>query len=166
MQWMVVGVDGSENSRRALEWAFEEARLRNARLEVVHVWKTPHMVPYELTAYNTKACEEAARRLLDEMVPERPSVEPVAVEKILVRGSAARGRCSRPPRAPISLWWGREVGAGSQVSCSGPWDNSLCVTRRAPSWSFPPSVSQLSRRRSSRRQMTEDPVVGLARSAR
>ena len=126
MQWMVVGVDGSENSRRALEWAFEEARLRNARLEVVHVWKTPHMAPYELTAYNTKACEEAARRVLDEMVPERPSVEPVAVEKILVRGSAARGLLEASKGADLLVVGSRGQGGfaglllgsvGHQLAC-------------------------------------------------
>jgi nucleotide-binding universal stress UspA family protein len=35
---IVVGVDGSENSRQALRWALEEARLRQARVRVVHAW--------------------------------------------------------------------------------------------------------------------------------
>jgi nucleotide-binding universal stress UspA family protein len=29
---IVVGVDGSENSRQALRWAFDEARLRQAQV--------------------------------------------------------------------------------------------------------------------------------------
>jgi nucleotide-binding universal stress UspA family protein len=33
---IVVGVDGSDNSMRALEWAAREARLRDVTLEVVH----------------------------------------------------------------------------------------------------------------------------------
>ena len=33
---IVVGVDGSENGRRALEWALDEAALRNASLLLVH----------------------------------------------------------------------------------------------------------------------------------
>lgn len=36
---IVVGVDGSTASRHALAWAAEEARLRDAALEVVHVHK-------------------------------------------------------------------------------------------------------------------------------
>lgn len=36
---IVVGVDGSEGSRRALEWAVEEATLRGASLEVIHTYE-------------------------------------------------------------------------------------------------------------------------------
>jgi len=35
---VVVGVDGSEHSRKALRWAAEEAKVRNAPLEVVLAW--------------------------------------------------------------------------------------------------------------------------------
>lgn len=38
MSRVVVGVDGSEASRVAVEFALEEARLREATLEVVHVY--------------------------------------------------------------------------------------------------------------------------------
>ncbi|MEZ5216093.1 MAG: universal stress protein [Ilumatobacteraceae bacterium] len=36
---MVVGVDGSDISRKALRWAVTEAQLRHLPLEVVHVWQ-------------------------------------------------------------------------------------------------------------------------------
>jgi nucleotide-binding universal stress UspA family protein len=42
---VVVGVDGSANARRALEWAVEAAVLRGAALEVVHSWHVPYMGP-------------------------------------------------------------------------------------------------------------------------
>lgn len=38
---VVVGVDGSEISEPATGFAFEEARLRRARLRMVHVWSHP-----------------------------------------------------------------------------------------------------------------------------
>jgi nucleotide-binding universal stress UspA family protein len=38
---IVVGVDGSEGARVALEWAVEEARLRGAPLVAVHTWQVP-----------------------------------------------------------------------------------------------------------------------------
>ena len=38
---IVVGVDGSEQSRAALEWALQEAQLREATLEVVSVYRLP-----------------------------------------------------------------------------------------------------------------------------
>jgi nucleotide-binding universal stress UspA family protein len=39
---IVVGVDGSEGSRRALRWAVDEARLRSASVEVIHSWHVPY----------------------------------------------------------------------------------------------------------------------------
>ena len=41
MAVIVVGVDGSEGARAALEWAAAEARLRGARLRTVHAWHLP-----------------------------------------------------------------------------------------------------------------------------
>lgn len=38
MNRIVVGVDGSEHSRHALQWAFSEGKLRNATVEVLHAW--------------------------------------------------------------------------------------------------------------------------------
>jgi nucleotide-binding universal stress UspA family protein len=38
---IVVGVDGSEGSTRALLWAADEARLRRAQLRVVLAWEPP-----------------------------------------------------------------------------------------------------------------------------
>lgn len=39
MARVVVGVDGSEYSQRALEWGAEAARLRGAQLEVIHTYE-------------------------------------------------------------------------------------------------------------------------------
>jgi nucleotide-binding universal stress UspA family protein len=38
---IVVGVDGSEPSKRALRWAADQARLTGARLDVVTTWEFP-----------------------------------------------------------------------------------------------------------------------------
>lgn len=38
---IVVGVDGSQQSRAVLEWALDEARLRGATLEVVSAYRLP-----------------------------------------------------------------------------------------------------------------------------
>jgi nucleotide-binding universal stress UspA family protein len=38
---IVVGVDGSEGARRALRWAVDEARLRDAALEAIFVFTLP-----------------------------------------------------------------------------------------------------------------------------
>jgi nucleotide-binding universal stress UspA family protein len=41
---IVVGVDGSEHSDRALAWAIGEAKLRDVPLQVVAVWHVPAFV--------------------------------------------------------------------------------------------------------------------------
>lgn len=38
---VVVGVDGSRMGEPAIEWAFEAASLRKARLRAIHVWSNP-----------------------------------------------------------------------------------------------------------------------------
>jgi nucleotide-binding universal stress UspA family protein len=40
---VVVGVDGSEGSAKALAWAVEEARMRGAILRIVHAWHFPRL---------------------------------------------------------------------------------------------------------------------------
>ena len=36
---IVVGVDGTEVSQKALEWAVNEGKVRHARVHVVHAWR-------------------------------------------------------------------------------------------------------------------------------
>jgi nucleotide-binding universal stress UspA family protein len=40
---VVVGIDGSEGSSKALAWAAQEARMRRAILRVVHAWRLPRL---------------------------------------------------------------------------------------------------------------------------
>jgi nucleotide-binding universal stress UspA family protein len=42
---ILVGYDGSDESRRALRWAAREARLRKMSLTVCHVWHWPFAMP-------------------------------------------------------------------------------------------------------------------------
>ena len=64
---VVAGVDGSEGARRALKWAAEEARLRGARLRVVHVWS---YLDQAGEAFDPTYGDDDARRVLDEAVSE------------------------------------------------------------------------------------------------
>ena len=44
---IVVGVDGSDPSRTALQWALEEAKLRSAKLVAVHAWSYYPSLPVD-----------------------------------------------------------------------------------------------------------------------
>lgn len=89
METIVVGVDGSEGSQRALEWAASEARLRNARLRVVHAWLEIFVSGYFAApaVYERDAVEQAAQEVLDKAVASIPSGSPeIEIEKLLVHG--------------------------------------------------------------------------------
>ena len=44
---IVVGVDGSEESKPALDWALDEARLRQTPLRAVYAWGMPVLGPWD-----------------------------------------------------------------------------------------------------------------------
>jgi nucleotide-binding universal stress UspA family protein len=58
-----VGIDGSDNSLRALDWAIQEAHTQGARLIVVHAWSQPALAhtSVPLTPIAEEALERAAR---------------------------------------------------------------------------------------------------------
>lgn len=71
MQRIVVGIDGSEDSRDALRWALQEGRLRQASVEVVHSWHTPYVgaSPYIVPVFDLGTYEAAAQQVIDSVVP-------------------------------------------------------------------------------------------------
>jgi nucleotide-binding universal stress UspA family protein len=90
---IVVGVDGSAIADAALRWAVDEARLRGARLDVVHaVWTYPAMAtlpagmapPHDFEAQMVAGAEEELREVL-----ARVGVDGVEVDARVVRGAAA-----------------------------------------------------------------------------
>jgi len=87
--WVVVGVDGSEPSSRALTFAAEEARLRARPLRVVRAWHVPPLV-YE--AYIPEAYEGAkeASVALDEQVRAVLGDGDLAIERVVSEGPAAK----------------------------------------------------------------------------
>lgn len=74
---IVVGVDGSASSDRAVRWAAREASMRNVRLTLVHVIVTPAWgpapwllsdVPLPVPADEDPALEESGERLIADAV--------------------------------------------------------------------------------------------------
>jgi len=66
---IVVGVDGSEGSLRALRYAIVEARLRGATLEVIHGWHVPYYGDFTgVMPYPGEELASAAETVLHDML--------------------------------------------------------------------------------------------------
>lgn len=58
---IIVGIDGSDGSRRALQWAVEEARLRRCPVEAIYIYDhTPAWALYGYAEGSAAALAEAA----------------------------------------------------------------------------------------------------------
>jgi nucleotide-binding universal stress UspA family protein len=95
MATIVVGIDDSDHARRALRWALDEARVRDARVIATHAWGVP-IVPYGpgvgAVAIDAGEFEQAAHEAVDRMVGDVLSEEAtsgVEVERRSVEGGAA-----------------------------------------------------------------------------
>ena len=91
---IVVGVDGSADSRRALSWAHCEAQARGVELEVVRAWSVPFA--WSDGAGDRYADDESlfaaeARAEVEEMVDELldGAPRPPWLSVVTLRGSAA-----------------------------------------------------------------------------
>jgi len=87
---VVVGVDGSQNARRALEWAVAEARARGVGLLVVHGWTAPFVGGYAFAAvsFDHRLVEEGARAMVEEVVAD-VDTSGVPLEIRVTQGSGA-----------------------------------------------------------------------------
>ena len=101
MPKIIVGVDGSEGATEALRWALGEARLRRAKLLVVHAWTVPLVlsVPSDETfgvpepAASMQQVRAALHKEVDnvlEAVLEGIDADEVEVEGQVVEGKAVR----------------------------------------------------------------------------
>ncbi|ALV39227.1 universal stress protein [Streptomyces sp. CdTB01] len=88
MATIVVGIDGSPASAKALDWATEEARLRGAVLRILHAWSSP----YHGSEIARRACEavheplqRAAEETIDAALGHTMALD-VAIERRTVQG--------------------------------------------------------------------------------
>jgi nucleotide-binding universal stress UspA family protein len=105
MGTIVVGVDGSDRSRDALQWAVDEAKLRRDRVLAVYAWEPPVLpaadIPPapdapvylpELIAQVQEGAEVLVERLVAEVPHVGVEIEPAAVEgataSVLVEAAA------------------------------------------------------------------------------
>ena len=93
MAVIVVGVDGSPESKQALRWAIQEAHLRQATVRAINVWTYPlifagEYVPADVIDANV--LREAAQEVLDRAVVEAAGETPdVYIERVVDHGSVA-----------------------------------------------------------------------------
>jgi nucleotide-binding universal stress UspA family protein len=74
---IVVGIDGSSGADAALAWAIEEARLCDAKIDVIHAWQEPPAVTpaaeataHDLAALMGHAAERSLEAAIRRAVPE------------------------------------------------------------------------------------------------
>lgn len=91
MSRIVVGIDTSPDAERALSWALEEARLRDAELELVHAYPTPELtaLPMVVTLPNDEELRAGAQDVLDHALEAVGGAGDVEVVRTVRAGGAA-----------------------------------------------------------------------------
>ncbi|SNY59308.1 universal stress protein [Paractinoplanes atraurantiacus] len=85
---IVVGVDGSEGGRRALEWAVQEAEERGSTVRAVTAWSWDGLEFGPVTATNPEEAKQRATRLLAKEIEALPP-EHVPVDAEVIEGAPA-----------------------------------------------------------------------------
>jgi nucleotide-binding universal stress UspA family protein len=108
---IVVGIDGSEQARRALHRAVEEARLRGARLDVVHA--SPEVItitdPVLGPPIRHDTLLEGGRDVLDQAL-SGVDLRGVEVERLAMVGQPARVLCDVARGADLLVVGARGLG--------------------------------------------------------
>jgi nucleotide-binding universal stress UspA family protein len=115
MQRIVVGIDGSQGARRALEWAVAEAKLRDAHLVVVHAWLEPAAVAVGsvITAggVEPELFEETAERTVANVLGAVDTTGlPQGIESHVVAGTPARALLDMAKDADMVVVGSRGLG--------------------------------------------------------
>ncbi len=84
MRSILVGVDGSAGSRRALQWAVQEAALRKTSVEVLHAYKAEYIyymdLPVVAQVIPRYDLEASAKMVVQEVVDAVHNPQDVAIE--------------------------------------------------------------------------------------
>lgn len=98
---IVVGVDGSENSTRALGWSVDEAHLRDGHVTAVFAWQFPMIgVP---GAFEREQLEQQAKALISHHVAEVAGDGNGHVEPLIANGEAAASLVAACEQADADL---------------------------------------------------------------
>jgi|SRR5215218_899814 len=110
MNEIVAGVDASEESRAALAWAVEEARLRSASVLAVHAWELPVVPtasglipPSAEVLTDVTGIKEAAEELVRSIVQQVAGSPDVDVRPLAVEGKPANALIDTAERERAQL---------------------------------------------------------------
>ena len=138
---IVVGIDGSTTSLRALDWALDAARAHRSRVEVVHAWHPSYVNPMDAYLISSAdVLEQSARTVLDEAIAradDRDLADPI--QGLLVLGSAGRAVLDVAEGADLIVVGSRQQSA---AGCLFLGSTSLQVSHHAdcPVVVVPPST--------------------------
>lgn len=109
---IVVGLDSSAESARALKWALDEARLRGAELHLVHAYPTPELValPAVVTLPSDDELRAAAAEVIDEQLAKVGGSEEVTLRTTVRSGGAAAVLCEVAEGADLLVVGARGLG--------------------------------------------------------
>ena len=91
---VVVGIDGSATSNRALRWAAAEADLHSVALHIVHVWEYPYVLATTRESQGRDLTRVAAANVLDAAMELAREACGSTVTGELVEGGPASGLLS------------------------------------------------------------------------
>lgn len=100
---LVVGVDGSEESRRALQWAIDEAAARGARVQAVAAWRAglDFGEEFRYPLDDVELAEAARGRLMGAIAETAGPCPPVEVQPIVLEGDPADVLCRQARQADL-----------------------------------------------------------------
>ncbi len=110
---IIVGVDGSLSSNAALEWAAQEAEIRDSALELIHAWNYPNL-GYGGYVAVLEDFEKDAGALLDEVVTATQTAHPkLKLVSSLLQGPTAQIIMDRAKEADMVVVGSRGRGGFS-----------------------------------------------------
>ncbi|GAB3647389.1 universal stress protein [Glycomyces tarimensis] len=99
---IVVGIDGSPSSIRALKWALSQAEAVGATVEAVHSWQVPVNYGAVAVMMPSETFAEGAADMLRESVAEATGGEErVSVERLVAEGHPAAVLLDRAKEADL-----------------------------------------------------------------
>jgi nucleotide-binding universal stress UspA family protein len=116
---ILVGVDGSEGSLRALRWALKEAAVRGQEVDAVIVWQSPYDFGgglYYLRVDEEEIVRRARERLAEsiaEVAGQTPSVE---IHQVVLQGDPAKTLCAWSGDADLLIVGSRGHGGFAPLS--------------------------------------------------